>query len=86
MQIKKKFNLTKLLFEGNNISSNQSALVWNNTEITRKELFNNIIKNADYLLKSGLKEGERVVLLLNDSPAIYEFFLIKLNSSNTNIN
>lgn len=75
LQIKKKFNLTKLLFEGNNISSNQSALVWNNTEITRKELFNNIIKNADYLLKSGLKEGERVVLLLNDSPAIYEFFL-----------
>ena len=45
LQIKKKFNLTKLLFEGNNISSNQSALVWNNTEITRKELFNNIIKN-----------------------------------------
>ena len=74
LNIKEKFNLTKLVFEGNNISSNKPALVWNNTEITRKELLINIIKNADYLLKSGLKEGERIVLLLNDSPAIFEFF------------
>ncbi|MFD0963071.1 AMP-binding protein [Pseudofulvibacter geojedonensis] len=75
LQIEEKFNLTKQLFVGNNIPFGQSALIWNNNEFTRDELFENIIKTADYLLKSGLKQDERIILLLNDTPAIYEFFL-----------
>ncbi len=75
LQIQEKFNLTKQLFVGNDIPFSQRAVIWNDVQLTRDQLFENIIKSADYLLKSGIRQEERVVLLLNDTPAIYEFFL-----------
>lgn len=78
LQIKEKFNLTKLLFEGNNVPISQPAVIWNDETITREELYNNVVKTSDYLLMIGVKQCERVVLLLDDTPAIYEFFLASI--------
>ena len=76
MQIfKENFNLTKQLFIGNSIPLSKTAILWNDLEIIREQLFENCIKTADYLLKIGLKENDKLVLSLNDSPAIHEFFL-----------
>lgn len=74
-KIKEKFNLTRYLFEENRISNDQIAIVWKNTEITRKDLYNNVIKTADYLTKIGITENSKIVLALNDTPSVFEFFL-----------
>lgn len=73
--LRKKFNLTEYLLSRPRINPEKKVVYWKGRSLTHKELGTNILKTGMYLKNLGIKSEERVLLLLNDTPAFFDFFL-----------
>lgn len=68
-------NLTKeILARNNDIYSEKIILQWKSCEIKKKELISNILEVGFFFKKLKFSPNSRIILLLNDTPAIFEYF------------